>query len=164
MPENNHEHYKKEHHEHHYSNHDRHSGHGYHRRRGSLRTWVLSILQEAPRNGYEIMNQIEFASQGDWRPSPGSIYPLLDELCKEASLRKREDGRYEITEKGKQEFEWPCGMPTRQPQSVDDIIAEMSSYLSYLEDLKRVDSSKITPNMDKLRGFKDRLTTLVESK
>ncbi|MEM3666854.1 MAG: PadR family transcriptional regulator [Candidatus Bathyarchaeia archaeon] len=174
MLENNHEHSEKGYYRHYRLNHGCHYGHGcehyekehhrHHRRRGNLRTWVLSILQQAPRNGYEIMNQIEFASQGDWRPSPGSIYPLLAELCREASIRKREDGRYEITEKGKQELEWSCGMPTRQRQSLDDIIAEMSSYLSYLEDLKRVDPSKITSNIEKLRSLKDRLTALVESK
>lgn len=173
MFENNYEYHEGGHHKHHHPNHDCHSRHlhehktkhhGHHHRRGNLRTWVLSILQQAPRNGYEIINQIEFASQGDWRPSPGSIYPLLAELCKEESIRKREDGRYEITEKGKKELAWLCGMPTRQRQSLDDIITEMGSYLSYLEDLKRVDPSKITSNMDKLRSFMDRLTALVEVK
>ncbi|MEM0357884.1 MAG: PadR family transcriptional regulator [Candidatus Bathyarchaeia archaeon] len=136
--------------------------HGHHHRRGNLRTWVLSILQQAPRNGYEIINQIEFASEGEWRPSPGSVYPLLAELCKEGSIRKREDGRYEITEKGRKELEWLCGMPTRQRQSLDEILTEMSGYLSYLEDLKRVDPSKIASSIDKLRSFKDRLAALIE--
>lgn len=136
----------------------------HHHRRGNLRTWVLSILQQAPRNGYEIINQIEFASKGEWRPSPGSVYPLLAELCKEGSIRKCEDGRYEITEKGRKELEWLCGMPTRQRQSLDDILTEISSYLSYLEDLKRVDPSKITSSIDKLRSLKDRLAALIEAK
>ena len=107
------------------------------------------------------MNQIELASQGHWRPSPGSIYPLLDELQREASISKREDGRYEITEKGKQEFEWPYRMHTRQPRTLEDTIEEMNSYLAYLEDLKRMDPSKITTNIDKLKNVRDRLTTLI---
>jgi len=138
-----------------------HPGFG-HRRRGSLRTWVLSILQQAPKNGVEIMDQIELASQGDWRPSPGSVYPLLSELYKEGSISKREDGRYEITEKGKLEFGWSSGMPTRQPRSTDDMIEEILSYISYLEDVKRMDVSRIAHNADKLKNVRDRLTMLVD--
>ena len=142
--------------------HQRHHDYEHHRRRGGLRIWVFSILRQAPKNGAEIMNQIELASQGHWRPSPGSIYPLLEELQRETSISKREDGRYEITEKGKQEFEWPYRMHTKQPRTVEDIVEEMNSYLAYFEDLKRMDPSKITPNIDKLKTVRDRLTNLVD--
>lgn len=107
------------------------------------------------------MNQIELSSQGHWRPSPGSIYPLLDELQKEASISKREDGRYQITEKGKQEFEWPYRMHTQQ-RTTEDTIEDLNSYLSYLEDLKRIDPSKIIQNIDKLKNLRERLTTLID--
>ena len=138
-----------------------HHDYEHHRRRGGLRILVFSILRQAPKNGAEIMNQIELASQGHWRPSPGSIYPLLDELQRETNIRKREDGRYEITEKGKQEFEWPYRMHTKQPLTVEDIVEEMNSYLAYFEDLKRVDPSKITAQIDKLKTVRDRLTDLI---
>jgi len=134
-----------------------------HHRRGGLRTLVFSILQQEPRNGAEIMNQIELASHGHWRPSPGSIYPLLDHLCKEESISKREDGRYEITEKGKKEFEWPYEMYSKQPRSADGAIEEINGYISYLEDLKRMDPSKINSNVDKLKNVRDRLTTLIDT-
>ena len=49
--------------------------------------WVLSILQQSPKKGAEIMDQIEIATQGWWRPSPGSVYPLLDELQKEEASK-----------------------------------------------------------------------------
>ena len=139
-----------------------HHDYEHHRRRGGLRILVFSILRQAPKNGYEIMNQIELASQGHWRPSPGSIYPLLDELQREASICKREDGRYEITEEGKKEFEWPYRMHTRQPPTVEGTIEEMNNYLSYLEDLERVDPHKITAKIDKLKSVRDRLTTLID--
>jgi len=153
-----------EHYEHNHFGHGHHLGWGSHHRRGGLRIWVLSILQQAPRNGAEIMNQIELASQGKWRPSPGSIYPLLDELSKDASIMKREDGRYEITEKGKHEFEWPWGRLTRQPRSIESTVEEMTNYISYLEDLNRMDPSKIVPNIDKLKNIRDRLTALIDAK
>ncbi|MCW4017271.1 MAG: PadR family transcriptional regulator [Candidatus Bathyarchaeota archaeon] len=108
------------------------------------------------------MNQIQYNSRGKWRPSPGSIYPLLDQLCKEGIISKNEDGRYEITEKSS-EFEWPWGTPTRRPQSIESIIEEMNSYLAYFEDLKHMDPSKIVPNREKLKNFRDRLTTLLDT-
>src|SRR5438093_12559198 len=67
----------------------------HHRRRG-LRTMVVTMVSRNPMNGSEIMDQIEAMSQGWWRPSPGSIYPLLEELREDGVLRKREDGRYEL--------------------------------------------------------------------
>ena len=145
---------------HHHGHHHRNE---HHHRRGSLRIWVFSILRQTPKNGAEIMNQIELASRGRWRPSPGSIYPLLDELCKEASINKREDGRYEITEKGRREFEWPYEMHARQARTVEDTVREMNSYLAYLEDLKRMDPSKITANTYKLNIIRDRLTALIDN-
>jgi Predicted transcriptional regulators len=133
------------------------------RRRGVLRIWVFTILRQGPKNGADIMNQIELISHSRWRPSPGSIYPLLDQLCKEGSIRKLEDGRYELTEKGKQEFEWPYRMQARQPHTVDGTVEEMSSFVSYLEDLKRIDPSKVTANLDKIKSLRDRLTALIET-
>lgn len=109
------------------------------------------------------MDQVELTSQGWWRPSPGSVYPLLEEMQKEGSVIKREDGRYEITEKGRQEFEWPWGIPTAQPRSVEGVIAEMNSYVSYLEDLNRSDRSKLAPYIDRLKSVRDRLATLLNS-
>ncbi len=68
-------------------------------KRGGLRAWILALLRQSPKNGTEIMDHIEMASQGWWRPSPGSVYPLLEELSRDGFIRKREDGRYEMTEK-----------------------------------------------------------------
>jgi len=123
--------------------------------------WVLTILQESPRNGAEIMDQIEIASQGWWRPSPGSVYPLLDELQKEGSVKKLEDGKYEITEKGRQEFEWPWGMARRQPHTVDEIMTEINGYVSYLEDLAKSDVSKLSPFKQKIIELQTRLSKLI---
>src|SRR5256885_16993411 len=75
-----------------------------HRRRG-LRTWIISILANAPKNGAEIMDEIDTMTQGWWRPSPGSVYPLLEQMTQEDLLRKRDDGRYELSPKAKEEIE-----------------------------------------------------------
>jgi DNA-binding PadR family transcriptional regulator len=50
------------------------------RRRGDVRAAILLLLEEQPRNGYGLMQEIEDRSEGAWRPSPGSIYPALAQL------------------------------------------------------------------------------------
>lgn len=130
-----------------------------HRRRG-LRGWVLAILAASPKNGVEIMNAIEEMSQGWWKPSPGSIYPLLQDLEKDGLIRKVND-RYELTDEAKHEMEGFPGMPWSRPKNPEDLVGEMSSYVSYLEDLKRSDASKFTAQRQKLQSIADRLNALV---
>lgn len=132
-----------------------------HRRRG-LRYWVISMLATSPKNGAEIMNEIEGMSLGWWRPSPGSIYPLLEELAQEGLIKKRDDGRYELAEKGREEVGWPFGMTTRRLTTVEDVLNEITGYLSYIEDLSRSDKSKVTPYVDRIRGITDRLLALTK--
>jgi len=63
-------------------------------RRGDVRTAVLLLLAEEPRNGYQIMQELEERSDGAWRPSAGSIYPALQLLEDEGLIRSEEvDGR-----------------------------------------------------------------------
>ena len=73
-------------------------------RRGDVRTATLLLLAEEPRNGYQIMQDIEERSGGVWRPSPGSVYPVLQQLEDEGLIRSTEtDGRkqYELTDAGR---------------------------------------------------------------
>ena len=57
------------------------------RRRGDVRTAMLMLLAEEPRNGYQLMQTIEERSGGRWRPSPGSVYPTLAQLEDEGLIR-----------------------------------------------------------------------------
>src|ERR1700736_2505904 len=73
-------------------------------RRGDIRTAALLLLAEEPRNGYQIMQEVEQRSEGVWRPSPGSVYPALAQLEDEQLIRSEEiDGRklFAITEQGR---------------------------------------------------------------
>lgn len=56
-------------------------------RRGDVRAAALLLLGEGPRNGYQLMQEIENRSQGVWRPSPGSMYPVLQQLEDEGLVR-----------------------------------------------------------------------------
>lgn len=63
-------------------------------RRGDVRTAVLLLLAEEPRNGYQIMQELEERSGGAWRPSAGSIYPALQLLEDEGLIGSEQvDGR-----------------------------------------------------------------------
>jgi DNA-binding PadR family transcriptional regulator len=74
--------------------------------KGFIRHQVLELLSEKSMSGSEIMNEIEKRTNGRWRPSPGSIYPLLawlqdNDFVKEVSAEDGGMKRYELTEKGK---------------------------------------------------------------
>jgi DNA-binding PadR family transcriptional regulator len=73
-------------------------------RRGDVREALLVLLGEEPRNGYQLMQEIERRSDGAWRPSPGSIYPVLAQLEDEGLIRagERADQRvHELTDAGR---------------------------------------------------------------
>ena len=77
--------------------------------RGLLRFLVLKMLSEKPLSGMEIIKEIE-TQTGSWKPSPGSIYPLLTRLAKKGFTKEmpRDEGgfkRYVFTEKGKKFLE-----------------------------------------------------------
>jgi DNA-binding PadR family transcriptional regulator len=49
-------------------------------RRGDVRTAILDVLAVEPMNGYQIIQQIAERSGGSWKPSPGSVYPTVQQL------------------------------------------------------------------------------------
>jgi DNA-binding PadR family transcriptional regulator len=82
--------------------------HGRKARRGDIRTAALLLLAEEPRNGYQIMQEVEERSQGVWRPSPGSVYPTLQQLEDEGLVRSKESGGqrlFELTDAGRTALE-----------------------------------------------------------
>lgn len=56
------------------------------RARGDIRAAILLLLDEQPRHGYELIQEITERSSGSWTPSPGSIYPTLQVLEDEGLL------------------------------------------------------------------------------
>jgi DNA-binding PadR family transcriptional regulator len=79
-------------------------GRGPRARRGDVRAALLVLLAEEPRNGYGLMQEIERRSGGAWRPSPGSVYPALQQLEDEGLVRATEPGgrkQFELTDEGR---------------------------------------------------------------
>lgn len=75
-------------------------------RRGDVRAALLALLLEGPQNGYQMIQDIEQRSRGVWRPSPGSVYPALQQLEDEGLVTANESGgsrTYQLTEEGREQ-------------------------------------------------------------
>jgi DNA-binding PadR family transcriptional regulator len=71
--------------------------------KGDVRSVILSLLGEGPSNGYGLIKAIAERTGGTWRPSPGSVYPTLQQLVDEELIVAKGDGRrteFELTEAG----------------------------------------------------------------
>ncbi len=74
-------------------------------RRGDVRAAILAVLAERPMNGYQIIQDIAERSGGVWKPSPGSIYPTLQQLEDEDLVRADDQGGrkvYHLTTQGEE--------------------------------------------------------------
>lgn len=66
-------------------------------RRGDVRSAILDVLAGGDMNGYQVIQTIQERSGGGWKPSPGSVYPTVQQLEDEGLLHTREaDGRREL--------------------------------------------------------------------
>jgi DNA-binding PadR family transcriptional regulator len=102
-------------------------------RHGGLRLYLLKLLDEAPRHGYEVIRLLQDRFLGVYAPSPGTIYPRLARLEEEGLVTHDEvDGRkvYRITDKGREEINSRLDdlaeLEEELTQSVRDIAREVS--------------------------------------
>lgn len=73
---------------------------------GDLRLYLLTLLDDGPRHGYGIIQDLSERTGGTYTPSAGTVYPRLAKLEAEGLVIKTADGRtvtYEITEAGRAE-------------------------------------------------------------
>lgn len=73
---------------------------------GQLRLYLLALLDQGPRHGYDIIRDLEERFGGLYTPSAGTVYPRLAKLEEEGLVSRTDDGRkatYVITEAGRQE-------------------------------------------------------------
>ncbi|WP_160050378.1 PadR family transcriptional regulator [Nocardiopsis sp. FR4] len=74
---------------------------------GRLRLYLLKLLDESPRHGYEIISLLRDRFLGVYSPSPGTIYPRLARLEEEGLVTHTEEGGrkvYRLTDKGREEL------------------------------------------------------------
>jgi DNA-binding PadR family transcriptional regulator len=112
---------------------------------GQMRLYLLSLLDEQPRHGYELIQALEQRFGGTYVPSAGTIYPRLAKLVEEGLITKREDGRrsvYDITDAGREELRARSG-------ELDGIENELSDSVRRLADEVR---SSVNAAMRSLRA------------
>jgi DNA-binding PadR family transcriptional regulator len=120
--------------------------------RGFLRPQIIELLERRPMNGVDIMNELQKKSHGWYRPSPGSIYPLLEQLEKEALIAKNKDGKFELTPE--------YGEKSGNGDDMASAISVMESNTSYLEDLQKTDAARLSKHMDRIEKLTKRLEAL----
>jgi DNA-binding PadR family transcriptional regulator len=73
---------------------------------GQLRLYLLALLNDGPRHGYEVIQDLEQRFNGLYTPSAGTVYPRLAKLEEEGLVERTDEGRkavYRITEAGRAE-------------------------------------------------------------
>ncbi|MCP3821744.1 helix-turn-helix transcriptional regulator [Streptomyces sp. A3M-1-3] len=99
---------------------------------GRLRLYLLGLLDEAPRHGYEVIRLLEERFQGLYAPSAGTVYPRLAKLEAEGLVtHATEGGRkvYSITDAGREELAGRSGeladLELEIRESVSELAAEI---------------------------------------
>jgi DNA-binding PadR family transcriptional regulator len=113
-------------------------GHGRKARRGDIRTAALLLLAEEPRNGYQIMQELEQRTEGVWRPSPGSVYPALSQLEDEGLIRTEQvDSRklFAITDQGRDLLAERGDAPAPWEQISGDVSDEAFEFRHLIRDV-----------------------------
>lgn len=100
--------------------------------KGLLRYYVLRLLKEKPMSGSEIVEEIAKETGGRWRPSPGSLYPLLGWLQENRYTREtptEETGmkRYMLTEKGGKFFQEQTHLKERLEKRLESWVPQLLS-------------------------------------
>jgi DNA-binding PadR family transcriptional regulator len=102
-------------------------------RHGRLRLYLLKLLDEAPRHGYEVIRLLQDRFMGVYAPSPGTIYPRLARLEEDGLVTHEEvDGKkvYSITDKGREEIRSRLGdladLEDELTESLRDVAREIS--------------------------------------
>jgi DNA-binding PadR family transcriptional regulator len=116
-------------------------------RGGDVRAAALLLLDEQPRHGYDLIQEIGKRSEGSWTPSPGSIYPVLQQLEDEGLISfERVDGRKtaSLTEAGTahvEEHRAELGTPWEQAEGegpTDAHRALVASFKGFVQAWKQV--------------------------
>jgi DNA-binding PadR family transcriptional regulator len=142
---------------------------GHHRgpfRGFGLRYWVLSLVYEEPATGSMLMDKVERMTMGHWRPSPGQVYPLLEEMVSDGLLDvENKDGKkfYLTSSKGKDAldrswFPWRTFGASNEFKDLDDAIKNMETTTQYILDNKE----KIREKVERMSRIKEILGRLGE--
>ena len=113
-------------------------------RHGKLRLYLLKLLDEAPRHGYEVIRLLQDRFMGVYAPSPGTIYPRLARMEEEGLVTHDTVGGrkiYRITDKGRAEIE----------SKLDDLADVEKEITDSVRDIAREETEDVRDNVRNLR-------------
>src|SRR6185437_7921957 len=120
-------------------------------RHGGLRLYLLKLLDEAPRHGYDVIRLLQDKFLGVYSPSPGTIYPRLARLEEEGLVtHETVEGKkvYRITDAGRAELN----------RRLDDLADLEDELAASVRDIAREISRDVR---ETVRSLRDELTFAV---
>lgn len=107
---------------------------------GELRLYLLVLLMDGPRHGYELITELTRRFGGTYRPSAGTIYPRLARLEEEGLVRRSvpgpsgtpgssgagRKGTYELTPAGQAELDARLDDVKRLERSVAETVRSLA--------------------------------------
>ncbi|MDH2427756.1 PadR family transcriptional regulator [Sphaerisporangium sp. TRM90804] len=117
---------------------------------GRLRLYLLKLLEESPRHGYEVIRLLQDRFLGVYSPSPGTIYPRLARLEEEGLVTHEVvDGKkvFTISDRGRAELEARLDELAELEQEISDSVRDIAREVK--EDVR-----------DTVRSLRDELTQM----
>ena len=144
-------------------------GEGRKRGRGDIRAAILALLAEQPMHGYQIIQEVTERSSGSWAPSPGSVYPTLQQLEDEELVRVDESaGRrvYQLTDSGREQAAaLPAQAPWAMAEGDDDLAALRDSLFQVMAATRQIAQTggegELAAAQDVLRAARKQLYRLL---
>ncbi len=134
-------------------------GFGLKQKRG-LKSLVLYALYGSDLNGVELIREVQRLTSGLWRPTAGSMYPLLRGFQEQGIIQWTTDERYKLAAEVRAEFEAAFRLEADVP-AIDFMVTAMQRYASYMEDVKSTGREDLRPHRARLKELADRLRDLV---
>ncbi len=147
--------------------------------RGDVKYLILSVLEDGPKHGYEIIREVERRAQGAYAPSPGTVYPtlqMLEDMGLVRSLAREERRVYELTDEGRKylpehrgeaqeawaRFEhqpWAmfAGLTSEEGRQVQAELAELARSLFVQGRLFRADAARLGKIRDALKTAREQI-------
>jgi DNA-binding PadR family transcriptional regulator len=117
------------------------------KQRGRLRSMILWLLYQSPKRGIDIIDDVYKMTWGFWKPSPGSVYPLLSKMEEDGVIRKIDGERYTITDKGIKEIEEI--LPLKHRSSIDDAVEELEGLSTFFGEVDKTQLSRYKERIEK---------------
>lgn len=101
---------------------------------GQLRLYLLALLEDGPRHGYELITALSDRFGGTYRPSAGTVYPRLARLEEEGLVRRTDEGRkatYTLTDAGRAELDERRGDLAHLEAEIAETVRDQASQVRH---------------------------------